>query len=66
MKEKERVCKALEEAERELVLNLYKIPAAEMALMHVRRAMELIGCSSREPVFKEIEKKAFKKGIIIE
>jgi hypothetical protein len=37
-----------------------------MALMHVRRAMELIGCLSREPVFKEIEKKAFKKGIIIE
>jgi hypothetical protein len=49
-----------------LVLNLYKIPAAEMALMHVRRAMELIGCLSREPVFKEIEKKAYEKGIIIE
>jgi len=45
MKEKERVCKALEEAERELVLNLYKIPAAEMALLHVRRAMELKGWS---------------------
>jgi hypothetical protein len=63
---KEDVCKALEEAERELILNLYKILATEMALMYVRRAMEIIGCSSREPVFKEIEKKAYEKGIIIE
>jgi hypothetical protein len=64
---REDVCKALEEAERELILNLYKIPAAEMALMHVRRAMELIGCPLiKEPVFKEIKKKAYEKGIIIE
>jgi hypothetical protein len=38
-----------------------------MALMHVRKAMELIGCPSiKEPVFKEIKKKAYEKGIIIE
>jgi hypothetical protein len=44
-----------------IILNLYKILATEMALMLVRRAMEIIGCSSREPVFKEIEKKPMKK-----
>jgi hypothetical protein len=38
-----------------------------MALLHVRRAMELIGCPSiKEPVFREIEEKAYEKGIIIE
>jgi hypothetical protein len=63
---KEDVCKALEEAERSLILNLYTIPAADMALVHVRRAMEIIGCSPEEPVFKEIAEKALKKGIKIE
>jgi hypothetical protein len=63
---KEEVCKALEEAERQIILNLYTIPAADMALVHVRRAMEIIGCSPEEPVFREIEEKAYKKGIKIE
>jgi hypothetical protein len=63
---KEELCKALEEAERQIILNLYKIPAADMALIHVRRAMELIGCTPEEPVFKEIEKRAYKKGYILE
>jgi len=63
---KEDICKALEEAERVLLLNLYKAPSTEIALMHVRRAMELVGCTPKEPVLKEIEKKAYEKGIIIE
>ena len=64
MPEKIKVCELLREAER--ILTEYpEIPASDMGLFHVRRALELIRCSPKHPVRKD-EREMFERGFIIE
>ncbi len=61
-----RACELLKALEKHLLEHSGRIPAAKMSLVHVRRAMELIGCSPEKPTV-EGEKKLFvERKVIIE
>jgi hypothetical protein len=71
------VCDRLREAERFIREHERDIPASGMALSHIVRAMELVGCfrpgygySGQQPPelekWREMERRALERGIIIE
>jgi hypothetical protein len=71
------VCDRLREVERYIRERERDIPASGMALAHIARAMELVGCfrseygySGRLPPelekWREMERRALERGIIIE
>jgi hypothetical protein len=71
------VCDRLREVERYIRERERDIPAASMALAHIVRAMELVGCfrpgygySGELPPelekWRELERRALERGIIIE
>jgi hypothetical protein len=63
---KAKVCRLLREVEGELAERGKDVPAGAQGLFHVRRAMELIGCTPKEPVMGSKEKELFERGIIVE
>jgi len=62
---REDVCRILEKVERILIIHLGRVSGAEIALFHIRKAKESIGCPSKEHVYKKTEEKLRKEGIII-
>jgi hypothetical protein len=71
------VCDRLREVEKFVREHERDIPAASMALMHIVRAMELVGCFSPEYGYSgqqpselerwhELERRTAERGIIIE
>jgi hypothetical protein len=63
---KSSLCKKLYEIEKLVGEKKDEIPASGMGLMHIRRAMELMGCKIEAPAFGEKELELRKKGIIVE
>jgi hypothetical protein len=63
---KSSLCKRLYELEKFVEEKKDEIPASVMGLMHIRRAMELMGCKIEAPAFGEKELELRKKGIIVE
>jgi len=61
-----KACELLRDLEKLIEEHKDEIPAADMGLFHIRRAMELIMCSPEKPIMEELEKKYLKRGIIIE
>lgn len=61
-----RACELLRELERFLREHAKEIPASDMGLFHVQRAMELIMCSPERPVMGELEKELRLRGVIVE
>jgi hypothetical protein len=72
------VCDRLREVERYIREHEKDVPASSMALAHIARAMELIGCFRPEygysgsqlppelEKWRELERRALERGIIIE
>lgn len=60
-----RACELLKSLEKLIIEHEGRIPAGKMALLHVRRAMELIGCSPKNPTIDE--RKLFEeKKVVVE
>ena len=62
--DKEQVCELLREVEK--ALKEADVPAKDMALYHVRRAMELVMCTPKHPVMGKRERELLEEGVLVE
>ena len=63
--DKGRVCELLRRLE-EVLEQEPEVPARDMALYHVRRAMELAMCTPKHPVMGDKERELLRRGIVVE